>query len=107
MATTYVFDRGSQYGDAEFLGNLDVGCEDLTSEQLVLLREKYIEKVRALIEAYDPTLTWYPYLSEVWGEVGNTESDPHDFRDWWKFGGEDGRWENALLAAYNEVVEGE
>ena len=104
MATTFVFDRGSQYGESEFLGNIDVGCEDLTPEQMDLIREKYISKVKDLVSGYDPTLTWFPYLSEVWGEVGNTESDPWDFREWWKNGDEEGRWENAFLDAYNEVV---
>lgn len=106
MATTFVFDRGSRYGESEFLGNIDVGCEDLTEDQLKLMREKFIEKVHALVEAYDPALTWYPYLSEVWGE-GEPSHDPLDFREWWNQGDEDGRWENAFLAAYNEVLEGE
>lgn len=102
--TTYVFDRGSQYGEAEFLGSIDVGCEDLTEEQIETMRSRYVEKVNALIECYDSTLIWYPSLSEVWGVVGETKSDPLEFREWWQDGSQDGRWENALLEAYEETV---
>ena len=104
--TTYTFDRGAQYGDAEFLGNIDCGCEDLTSEQMEMVRDAYVQRVHALIEAYDPTLIWQPSLSEVWGIEDRTEADPAEFREWWKAGNEDGRWEAAFLAAYDEVTEG-
>ena len=103
--TTYVFDKCAMYGEAEFLGNLDIGCEDLTADQFSALRDKYVEKVRVLIEAYDPTLIWWPSLSEVWGVVGQTKADPEDFREWWMFGNDTGRWENAFLSAYDEVTE--
>ena len=103
--TTYTFDRGALYG-TEFLGNIDIGCEDLTLEQMGMVHDAYVQRVHALIEAFDPTLIWQPSMSEVWGIADQTETDPAVFREWWKAGTEDGRWEAAFLAAYDEVMEG-
>lgn len=103
MAITFVFDRESCYGEAEFLDNLDPNGE-YNDDQLEEVRRIFVEKVSALIEAYDPTLTWWPSLSEVWGVVGKTEADPLDFREWWKSGA-NGAFENALLDAWMEVDE--
>ena len=105
MATTYVFDRESCYGEAEFLSNLDPNGE-YTEEQVERVRSLFVEKISALVEAYDPTLTWWPSLSEVWGEVGKTEADQADFREWWKCGA-NGAFENALMDAWMEVDENE
>jgi len=101
MATTFTFDRHSCYGDAEMLSNLDPNGE-YTDEQYDLLREIYSKKVAAIVAEYDPTLTWFPYISEIYGVVGETESDPVDFREWWKSGA-DGKFETAWLDACEEV----
>lgn len=101
MATTYVFDRESCYGEAEFLGDLDPNG-DYTEEQVARVRDLFVEKVSALVEQYDPTLSWWPSLSEVWGVVGKTEADRAEFHDWWKSGAS-GAFEDALIDAYAEI----
>ena len=99
--TSYTFDRGAMYGDAEFLSNLDPDAL-LTKEQYAELRSLFVEKVNALVEAYDSSLSWFPYISEVYGIVDVTETDREDFREWWRSGA-DGAFENALIEAWEEI----
>lgn len=101
--TSFVLDRSSIYGDAEFLGNIDIGCEDLTERQIEELRDLYSEKVSGLIKSFDETLTWFPTFSEIWGIVGETQTSADDFCEWWKEGSRNGRWEKAFLDAYDEL----
>ena len=101
--TSFVLDRASRYGEAEFLGNIDIGCEDLTEEQIEELRDLYAEKVRVLLKEFDSTLTWFATLSEVWGIVGETQTSPQDLAEWWNDGNDSGRWETAFLSAYDEL----
>ena len=103
MATSFCFDRGSIYGEAEFLSNLDPNME-YDNKQYKRLREMFISKVNARIERYDATLSWFPSTSEVWGISGKTESDREEFREWWKSGA-DGEFENALIEACYELDE--
>ena len=80
MATTYVFARGSRFGETEFPDfDPDGTCN---SGEIERMRDAYVAYLDREIEKYDSTLIWFPELSEVWGEVGNTKSDPLDFEDW-------------------------
>jgi len=99
--TTYVFDRHSCYGTAAFLSDLDVNG-DYTEAQYERLKEIYTTKVTDIIHGYDDTLIWWPETSEIWGVVGETESDPCDFREWWT-NGANGAFENALFDAWDEL----
>lgn len=101
--TSYTVGKASRYGEAEFLGNIDIGCEDFTEKQIEELRDIYCEKVSALLREFDETLTWFPSLSEVWGVLGETQTTPHELEEWWKEGNYNGRWENALVDAYAEI----
>lgn len=101
--TSFVLDRNSRYGEAEFLGNIDAGCDGLTEKQIEELRNLYAEKVSVLLKEFDSTLTWFPTFSEVWGIVGETETTSEELAEWWNDGNDSGRWETAFLSAYGEL----
>lgn len=106
MATTYVFDRRAEYGASMMLSDEIIDpMAELTAQQLEEVADLYRDKINALIDDYDPTLLWYPALSEVWGYVDSTESDPSDFRLWWDSGA-NGAFETALNEAWAEVMQG-
>lgn len=102
MSVTSCFDRSSIYGEAEFLGNLDPNG-DFPGEWYNVLRDRYCEKVDALITAYDPTLYWQPYTSEIFC-TDETTADLAEFQEWWKSGA-DGAFESAWIDASEEVYD--
>lgn len=101
MATTYTYAQGAWLSDAVMLADLDVDGV-LTGEQYETLKSKYKAKIDKLIEYFDPTLTWLPYIGEVYGIDGVTDTDPADFREWFKSGA-DGLFDGAFIEAWNET----
>ena len=100
MATTYVFARGSWLGEAEYPELDPEGA--CTEEQVARMREAYEGYLVRKIAEYDDTLIWQPALSEVWGEVGSTASDPMDFEGWFR---RSGVCEDALAHAWEQADE--
>ena len=90
MATTFTFARGACFGN--LTDDLDPNGY-YTEEQYEQLEEIFTDLVHILVSEYDDTLRWFPYTSEVYGIVGETESDACDFEEWWERGA-DGMFES-------------